>query len=56
MSNSSKDNSNPSSIVDVDLVRAYDGATIGVTVYDYDFSDVDNLTHQGYEVTSVTIL
>lgn len=48
------DTMNPSSMTDVDLVREWDGATISLTIYNGEDSDLDNLLHQGYKVLSIT--
>ncbi len=47
---------NTESIIDVDLVREWDNASIGITVSSMDDSDLDNLLHQGYVIKTVTIL
>jgi len=45
-----------STMTDVDFFRPWDGATISTTVTDGDWSDVENLRHQGYIVTRTVII
>lgn len=44
------DNMNPQTMVDFDLVRDWDGATISVTIYNGDYDLLTNLHYEGFHV------
>lgn len=56
MSNRENDLANPSSMIDVDLLADWNNDKISVTVYNNDYTEVDNLRHRGYNIIRMEVI